>query len=364
MNINRNNCEEFFLLYADNELSAAQRAQVEDFVKENPDLASELKMFCKTVLAPEPLITLKDKSGLYKESAFISNDNKEEIFILYQDNELNIDEQAATEKFLADNPLSQQLFAALAASRLQPELISFGNKASLYRKEHNSRVVPMFWRAAAAIILILLAVYGVISYKDKSGNNDVAIKLPASERQKLATPVIKQQTETSSKDNLAIKPVTKDLEVNSTDVQTRKKELVKSDDRNKTKNIPEQDKSQIVEQQPVQDEYAVNQLPAVTNQVGTERIKPPSTDYAVANNKQLQLPETELTNHAADALQASYKEEESKNDNYVFYNISEEKFKKSKVGIFLRKAKRVVTRNTFLSGSKGKIANVDVAPAK
>ena len=42
MNINRDNYEEFFLLYADNELSVQEKNAVEDFVRQHPDLEEEL----------------------------------------------------------------------------------------------------------------------------------------------------------------------------------------------------------------------------------------------------------------------------------------------------------------------------------
>ena len=52
MNINRNNYEEYFLLYTDNELSEAERKMVDAFVAANPDLQEELLMLQQSVVKP------------------------------------------------------------------------------------------------------------------------------------------------------------------------------------------------------------------------------------------------------------------------------------------------------------------------
>ena len=65
MNINRHNYETFFLLYADNELSASERKAVELFVQENADLETELHSILETKL-PEEIIKFTGKGQLYK----------------------------------------------------------------------------------------------------------------------------------------------------------------------------------------------------------------------------------------------------------------------------------------------------------
>src|SRR5437868_6014277 len=99
MNINRNNYEEYFLLYADKELSAEEKNMVQMFVKQNPDLEEEFMMLQQSVLKPDDTIGLQDKSSLFRNEQFINQDNYEEKFLLYTDNELTLSEIEETEKF-------------------------------------------------------------------------------------------------------------------------------------------------------------------------------------------------------------------------------------------------------------------------
>src|SRR5437763_9401787 len=102
MNINRNNYEEYFLLYSDKELSAEQKSMVENFVQQNPDLEEEFVMLQQSVVKPDNNITLEDKSSLFRKEAFeqdqyINQTNYEEKFLLYTDNEMDSSEIKETE---------------------------------------------------------------------------------------------------------------------------------------------------------------------------------------------------------------------------------------------------------------------------
>ncbi len=66
MNINRDNYEEYFLLYIDRELSADERQVLESFVRRNPDLEKELERLKQTV-APPPVIVFENKDILLRE---------------------------------------------------------------------------------------------------------------------------------------------------------------------------------------------------------------------------------------------------------------------------------------------------------
>lgn len=71
--INRLNYEEYFLLYTDNELNAAERHAVEEFARQYPDLKIELEMLQQSTLKPENIV-FHSKDVLLKNSASLINE--------------------------------------------------------------------------------------------------------------------------------------------------------------------------------------------------------------------------------------------------------------------------------------------------
>jgi len=64
--ITRDNYEEFFLLYTDNELSAADVHAVEQFVADHPDLREELEALLQCRLSPDTHLAFPDPKALLK----------------------------------------------------------------------------------------------------------------------------------------------------------------------------------------------------------------------------------------------------------------------------------------------------------
>ena len=168
MNINRNNYEEYFLLYADKELSAEEKNMVQMFVKQNPDLEEEFIMLQQSVLKPDDTIGLQDKSSLFRNEQFINQDNYEEKFLLYTDNELTLPEIEETEKFALSNSVLQNEFTLLQKIKYEADTsIIFPDKRSLYKKEDDAKVIPFRWKALAAAILLGAGLWAGISYLQK-----------------------------------------------------------------------------------------------------------------------------------------------------------------------------------------------------
>jgi len=167
MNINRNNYEEFFLLYTDNELNAAEKAAVDAFIQQNPDLAIELEALQQTIM-PLTDVYFEGKELLFKnEATFINANNSEEKFLLYVDEELSSNEKAAVETFVLQHPQLQEAFTALKQTRLAAETIVHPNKEELYRKEKR-RVVYISWQrlaVAAAVLGLVVLSYSLFNQK-------------------------------------------------------------------------------------------------------------------------------------------------------------------------------------------------------
>ena len=174
--ITRDNYDEFFMMYADGELSAADRQAVDRFVMENPDLAEELALYHQMQL-PADELSFTGKSSLYRfEAEDITAANHEEQFLLYVDDELDKASREKVEVFVLQNPAYQESFTVLKQTKLPVETVVFADKASLYRKEERRPVAFMRWgRMAAAAALIGLAVLvWVLVPADRTPNMELA----------------------------------------------------------------------------------------------------------------------------------------------------------------------------------------------
>src|SRR5260221_5328833 len=95
MSITRQNYEEYFLMYVDNELSIAERKVVDAFIQQYPDLQEELKALQRSILRPDRQLRFEDKQALLKNIPAnpVNGLNYEEYFVLYGDDELSSQEK-------------------------------------------------------------------------------------------------------------------------------------------------------------------------------------------------------------------------------------------------------------------------------
>jgi hypothetical protein len=163
-------------------LNAEQKAAVDAFIQQNPDLAIELTALQQTVM-PSTAIHFEGKELLFKnEDAFINATNSEEKFLLYVDDELNNNEKTAVETFVLQHPQLQQAFTALKQTKLEAETIPYPYKETLYRKAER-RVVYLSWQRisiAAAVLGLIVLSYSLFNQKPAVVNGgEFAVTKPA-----------------------------------------------------------------------------------------------------------------------------------------------------------------------------------------
>lgn len=150
------NYEEYFLLYVDNELTAAEKRSVEQFIAMHPELQMELDMLMDTRL-PGEQVHFEGKDMLMKSLDKVNEDNIGELQLLMLDDELDASTLAETEAYMLRHPEAAKDFEVLQKTKLPAEHIIFPYKDSLYKTEKKpAGLFYMHWTRVAVAAAILV----------------------------------------------------------------------------------------------------------------------------------------------------------------------------------------------------------------
>ena len=161
MQINEENYELFFLMYADNELSISDRAAVEAFVTQHPHLKMELDLLLDTVLMNDDVIAFEGKQKLLVKDVIPEAD-----LLTYLDGEATLEMRQAIAKVTTDNEIVKAQIEHLSKLYVQPDTdIVYPNKSQLYRR---ATVRSMNWKSmAVAASLTLFISSWLFFYKEE-----------------------------------------------------------------------------------------------------------------------------------------------------------------------------------------------------
>lgn len=194
MNINRHNYEEFFLLYVDNELTAAQRKIVEAFVAANPDLQEEFNLIQQSIFTADEKLDAGFITSLLKPVADETSVSEEQL-LLYIDDELRAGEQKAVEQAIVNTPQLQKELQWLKRSIFEADKsIVFPDKSLLYKEAQPAGIIYLNssvrrWAAAAAVIVLLGSALWLMLDQSTHPAKPLAYKPPVQTGKKTAADV-------------------------------------------------------------------------------------------------------------------------------------------------------------------------------
>lgn len=363
MSISRNNYEEYFLLYADNELSGAERNRVEVFISKNPDLREELLMLQQTIVHPDPVI-FSGKENLFRPLPVDAG--TEEKLLLLLDNELPTKDKEQLLAITKSNKAVEENWQLLQQTKLTPtDSIVFEDKASLYRKEERKVVPIRWWQLAAAAMLIGFGLWGTVSYLDRDRQAGISTATVTTIRKTTPVAGINAQA-TIAKDTVQnLTGAIKDKDrVTSTATAQRTQN---SSPAKAPKTMPAKDDNQVAEQQ--QERHNNN---IVQQQYNSQDV--PTTDLQNLNNNNSNIPATaivtpktnpvETVTLPANEYAVNVAAGSSDENSFSFDDEDEDKPKRSKLGGFFKRVKRTFERKTKIktgSSDDVKIANMSFA---
>ncbi len=346
MNINRNNYQEFLLLYIDGELSAELEQEVDTFLELHLDIKQEFDDLLNTKLQLED-VSFGDVSSLLKfEENSIGFNNYEEKFLLYVDDELSNQEKQSVETFVLQHPTLQSTFTTLKNTVLSLEIIQHPNKEELYKKERKP-IIFYLQRVAVAAVFI-----GFVAFIWNLNSPKTTTTIATTQSNKVVNSINTTATNKSAensivKENIVVATNTKEVKNSNTiivkNTQPEKRKIENNLVATVTKNI----------QQPLtnQSTIAQNNQAQVNN---TQTLVANNTTVNNSNTNSNNITAALAANNTTDGIQNSnnytakqvvYKSLDGDDENSKSILVVGKKIKASKlIGIF-KKAMKVITPN-------------------
>ncbi|MBS4064074.1 MAG: hypothetical protein KGZ74_05915 [Chitinophagaceae bacterium] len=350
MNINRHNYEEYFLLYVDNELTAAERVLVEAFIKENPDVRAELELLQQTTLQIDAKLDDAFKNKLLKQESVT-----EEQLMLLLDGELRKDEAIKVQEAIVADAQLQNDWAWLQRSKFNADAsIVFPDKSLLYKEAQPARVFYMStavrrWSAAAAVILMLGTGYWL--YNKQTTTDPVAgtgTEAPAQQPGTVTKPSATTTTDVPVTNNELVQQQEEVQEPSVTPTpavkQSSTRQQIPVQQQNNTIAInhqPQQEQQTIVVQQPE------NKLQTQEASVKTDT----KVDNKSNNPNTSTVPPS--TNIASSVSYVNYDEQDGEDEQEGLLN--ENKQRSTGLKALLKKAKRTLERRTGIQSGDSQV---------
>ena len=360
MYINRNNYEEYFLLYTDNELSVAEKNMVEAFVAANPDLGEELVMLQQSILKPDA-VEFFGKEKLIKPQTIDAV--TEEKLLLLLDNELPENENKEILLLAANNTFIKKEWELLQQTKLpSADKIIFEDKPSLYRKE--TRVIPIaWWRMAAAAMLIVFGLWGAVSYFNRDVQKEVSPEtVSASPKKELPANTTANTVKTVSTDDEKNEATTTAVQNTTNKNLPVKPGVIVNTSKQQTQTPQKKNDNIVVNEKENKNDIIPDDLNNINSDGSNKRIIANVSPETNTNkiNSAVEIPSS-LKNNLG--LNTSFSNNTVK-QNFETFDEEENKSRKTKLGGFFKQVKRVLERKTKIktgSDDEVRIANMSFA---
>ena len=172
--IDLTNYETWFLLYADNELSAEEKNAVLSFVKQHPFLQQELDELLKLCFSPSDQQYQLDKSSLFSvslENKMQAELHEHTLLLNYIDGELSKKETIEVESRIDHDANLFASYKHLSSLKLEPDQsIVYPNRSDLYRRQ---KTFSIAWKQSLAVAASLIIAAGLFWIFNQSNDNNI-----------------------------------------------------------------------------------------------------------------------------------------------------------------------------------------------